>query len=45
MRQVYKEGMIKYQKNGLAGKIISRGNDFSWEEKAQDYLKVYRTLL
>jgi len=45
MQQVFKEGMMNYQQNGFAQKIINRGRDFSWEEKAQDYLKVYRSLL
>jgi len=36
---------MQYQQNGLAQKIINRGNDFSWEEKAKDYLKVYQSLL
>lgn len=45
MQQVLKEGMMQYQQNGLAQKIINRGNDFSWEEKAKDYLKVYQSLL
>jgi glycosyltransferase involved in cell wall biosynthesis len=45
MQQVFKQGMMHYQQNGLAEKIINRGKDFSWEEKAQDYLKVYRSLL
>ena len=45
MQQIFKQGMIHYQQNGLAQKIINRGNDFSWEEKAQDYLRVYRSLL
>ncbi|MEP7239047.1 MAG: glycosyltransferase family 1 protein [Ferruginibacter sp.] len=45
MQEVFKKGMLEYQKNGLAHKIITRGKDFSWEEKAQDYLKVYRSLL
>jgi glycosyltransferase involved in cell wall biosynthesis len=45
MQQVFNEGMIQYKKNGLAERIINRGKDFSWEEKAQDYLKVYRSLL
>lgn len=44
MQRIFKEGMIQYQQNGMAQKIINRGNDFSWEEKAQDYLKVYRSL-
>jgi len=45
MQRVFMEGMLHYQSNGLAEKIISRGNDFSWEEKGQDYLNVYRSLL
>lgn len=45
MIDVFKKGMMLYQQNGLAQKIIDRGKDFSWEEKAQEYLKVYRSLL
>jgi len=45
MQQVFKEGMMQYSQNGLAQKIINRGNDFNWEEKAKDYLKVYQSLL
>lgn len=45
MQQVFRDGMMNYEKNGLADRIINRGNDFSWEEKARDYLKVYRSLL
>jgi len=45
MQEVFNDGILHYQKNGLANKIISRGNDFSWEEKAIEYLKVYRSLL
>jgi glycogen synthase len=45
MQEVFNEGILHYQKNGLANKIITRGNDFSWEEKAIEYLRVYRSLL
>lgn len=45
MKQVFREGMIAFQKNGLADKIINRGNAFRWEEKAQEYVQVYRSLL
>jgi glycosyltransferase involved in cell wall biosynthesis len=45
MMDVFKKGMMLYQQNGLAQKIMDRGNDFSWEEKAKEYLKVYRSLL
>jgi glycosyltransferase involved in cell wall biosynthesis len=45
MLEVFNSGLFEYQKNGLQHKIISRGNDFSWEEKAVEYLKVYRSML
>jgi glycosyltransferase involved in cell wall biosynthesis len=45
MQQVFADGMLQFQKNGLAGKIIERGNAFRWEEKALEYIKVYRSLL
>lgn len=45
MQQVFKEGMAEYRRNGLAKRIVARGNEFSWQEKAADYLKVYRSLL
>lgn len=45
MQTVFKQGIIEYQKNGLAGRIIKRGNEFDWEEKAIDYIKVYSSLL
>ena len=45
MQQIFKEGMSNYKKNGLADKIMQRGNDFSWEEKAREYIEVYRSLL
>ena len=44
MVQVLNEGLFEYQKNGLKEKIVSRGNEFSWDEKAIEYLKVYRSL-
>lgn len=45
MLQVFKEGMLAYKENGLADKIIKRGNDFNWEEKAKEYIQVYRSLI
>lgn len=44
MQQVYKDGMNLYAQNGMAQKIINRGKDFNWEEKAREYLQVYRSL-
>lgn len=45
MQEVLREGMKQYRQNGLAQKIISRGMDFSWKEKAQEYISVYNSLL
>jgi glycosyltransferase involved in cell wall biosynthesis len=45
MEEVFNSGLFEYQKNGLQHKIMSRGNDFSWEEKALEYLQVYRSML
>jgi glycosyltransferase involved in cell wall biosynthesis len=45
MQKVFNEGMLTYEKNGLSDKIIERGTEFDWEEKAMEYLKVYRSLL
>jgi glycosyltransferase involved in cell wall biosynthesis len=45
MKWVFNEGMEEYNKNGLVNKIIQRGNEFSWNEKAEDYIKVYRSMI
>ena len=45
MRQIFNDGMLCYSKNGLLEKIIARGKDFDWEEKAKEYLKVYSSVL
>ena len=44
MQSVFETGMAEYQRNGLAQKIIQRGRQFSWEEKAAAYCKVYESL-
>ena len=44
MQQVFREGIHEYQENGLADRIIKRGNEFDWEQKAMEYLEVYRSL-
>jgi glycosyltransferase involved in cell wall biosynthesis len=45
MQHVLKTGMAEYKKNGLAYRIVRRGNEFSWEIKAKEYFRVYRSLL
>lgn len=45
MRQVFNDGLNKYRNNGMADIIIKRGNDFEWEDKAKQYVEVYKSLL
>jgi glycosyltransferase involved in cell wall biosynthesis len=45
MQEVFAEGIFQYQQNGLVNKIIERGNEFGWEEKAKEYLNVYRSMI
>lgn len=44
MQSVFQSGMAEYRRNGLTQKIIKRGNEFSWQEKAAAYCKVYKSL-
>jgi glycosyltransferase involved in cell wall biosynthesis len=45
MQNIFEDGMAEYRKNGLAQRIIKRGAEFEWEEKAKEYIKVYESLL
>jgi glycosyltransferase involved in cell wall biosynthesis len=45
MRHIFNEGIIQYQKNGLGKQIMERGNEFSWEQKAIEYQKLYESML
>jgi glycosyltransferase involved in cell wall biosynthesis len=45
MQQVFRESMTEYNKNGLAGRIRKRGSEFNWEEKVEEYCRVYESLL
>ena len=45
MHKVFAEGISQYQQNGRVNKIIERGNKFDWEEKAEEYLDVYRSMI
>lgn len=45
MQQVFKEGMTEYGRNGLAKRIMNRGNEFEWEVKAKEYIQVYQSML
>lgn len=45
MQRVFRDGMVEFNKNGLAQRIIRRGEAFSWQEKAAAYCRVYSSLL
>lgn len=45
MRRVFIESMKRYEKEKMKDIIEKRGRQFSWEEKAKEYLKVYKSLL
>ena len=45
MQEVFAEGIFQYRQNGLVNKIIERGNEFDWEEKAKEYLDVYKSMI
>jgi len=44
MRQVFYESMKRYEKEKMQDLIKRRGAQFSWEEKAKEYLQVYKSL-
>lgn len=44
MQEVLSKGLEKYRANGLSEKIKERAQQFNWQEKALEYLKLYRSL-
>lgn len=45
MQEVFRKGIEQYHRNGMQSRVTERGNLFNWDAKAQEYLKVYRSLL
>ncbi|MBP6431232.1 MAG: glycosyltransferase family 4 protein [Ferruginibacter sp.] len=45
VNNVFAKGMEEYNKNGLANKIVERGKQFEWKQKAEEYVALYRSLL
>ena len=45
MVEVFNNGMNIFKKEGFKEKVIKRAYEFTWESKAKEYIKVYRTLL
>jgi glycosyltransferase involved in cell wall biosynthesis len=41
---IFGKGMEDFRKNGMSDRIIKKGQDYNWEQKAQEYLKVYTSL-
>ncbi len=44
MQQVFKEGMQRFNQEGMAAEIIRRGHEFDWEKSSAKYLEVYQSL-
>jgi glycosyltransferase involved in cell wall biosynthesis len=45
MQQVFFNGIKEYGRNGLSQKIIARSAQFNWQQKAIEYLQVYKSLM
>ena len=44
LHSVFEEGMAIYRSNGLAGRLRQRAATYNWQQKAREYLEVYRSL-
>jgi glycosyltransferase involved in cell wall biosynthesis len=44
IKKVFYDGMIQYEKEHLGQLIKRRSNEFNWNEKGKEYLKVYHIL-
>jgi hypothetical protein len=44
MQGVFKEGMLRFERENLSEAIINRGKEFDWEKNAVRYLEVYKSL-
>ncbi len=45
MQEVFKSGMAEYQRNGLSKRIIQKGSEYDWKQKAKEYIEVYHSLM
>lgn len=45
MHQVFKEGMQRFESTNMSALVTKRGEWFNWKKSAQEYLKVYQSLL
>jgi glycosyltransferase involved in cell wall biosynthesis len=44
MKEVFREGLLAYNSNGMAEKIRKKGKEYDWKEKGKLYLSLYREL-
>jgi len=45
MLKTFNKGLKEFEEKEYREKVINRGIQFNWEEKAKEYINVYRTLL
>lgn len=45
MLEVFEKGLEKYEKEKMCDMIKQRCTNFNWEEKAREYIQVYRSML
>jgi glycosyltransferase involved in cell wall biosynthesis len=45
MQEVFANGILAYNRNGLKEKTIERAKQFNWQQKAIEYFHVYKSLL
>ncbi len=44
MKKTFADGMIQYKRFKMQDQIIKKGKDYSWDNAAQEYWKIYRSL-
>jgi glycosyltransferase involved in cell wall biosynthesis len=44
MQQTFEKGMKQYYNSNMKNEIIKKGEEFCWDNAAQEYLKIYRQL-
>lgn len=45
MQEVFHSGMEKFNADSLSERILARSREFNWEQKAKEYVNVYKTII
>ncbi len=45
MKTVLEDGLRRFGEEGRSALVINRAREFSWEQSAEDYIKIYKALL